>query len=118
MPGRVGHIPRRNTSCTACGQKHKKPVNEQCPYVSVDDAVDVEGNLHPGQRHRDDMSEASEASSFTRDLGQKLLEKFDTMQAQIAGLNAKVDQNAQNLAERDQSHVTQPALVNVRTHIA
>ena len=84
---------RRNTACTNCGQKHKKPNNELCPVVVPDQDLDSEGNLHPGQRHTDNASEASFASSFSRDLGQKLLDKMDSMQAQIVDLNAKVNDN-------------------------
>ena len=98
---------RRNSPCTACGQKHKKPVNELCPYVSVDAVDDRSSDLPCGQRSNEALSDVgSSVSSVSKDLGLKLLEKFESMEAKILSIDSKVNENAAKLAQTTQPTLT------------
>ena len=70
---------RKYFECTACEQKHEKPINEDCPFVDTnqeDDSSDSGSDIPLAQQPQDsdsDSNQSKESDEGTKHFLAKLL---------------------------------------------
>ena len=98
---------KRHYQCTACREKHERPINRKCPFVSNEQEEDSDSDsyIEPAQPMPvEDTQEEEEQQTVTLDIGDKILGKLESMETQLNALSEQVRHNRQTPTQSTDSN--------------
>ena len=81
--------PRKHFECKACKSKHIKPIDDECPFVTANDAEEGAG----------DNNVTQEDSEGELDVGTKILKELKDFSQRLEKIENKVQENKDSISK-------------------